>query len=369
MVCLRQPVRSSRRAFTLIELLVVIAIIAVLIGLLLPAVQKVREAANRAKCENNLKQIALALHNVQDSQGRLPPAAGTFGSAYYAPIFFHLLPYIEQGNLWNLGHFLDTNAPVGTATPHTTSTVDIGVIWPTWASVNTASNIFLRQTLIPTYQCPSDPSIGRAASPKETANPYCLDWCNGDASYAANYLTFGKFSYDNNRLPVFPTPSVKNYETVWDRNAKIPSSFPDGTSNTIVFAEKYGACKGLDNANGEWWMRGVFHGQTGKPSANATDDSFPGDRLSAVFAGGIGQDGYKWASGLNSKFLVQPKNFLASFNQGGQCDGRLASTSHAAMNAAMGDGSVRSIAPTISPAGWYALCTPDGGETITDDSQ
>src|SRR5712692_4579557 len=96
---LTHPVRFG---FTLIELLVVIAIIGVLVGLLLPAVQKVREAANRMKCTNNLKQMALALHNSNDAMGRMPPMAGTYGGAYYAPLLFHLLPYIEQDNTWKM---------------------------------------------------------------------------------------------------------------------------------------------------------------------------------------------------------------------------------------------------------------------------
>ena len=102
----QSPQWSLRRGFTLIELLVVIAIIAVLIGLLVPAVQKVREAANRIKCGNNLHQLGLAAHQYHDVHQHLPPGAGytpLAESGVWGHSFFHLLPYLEQDNLYRRG--------------------------------------------------------------------------------------------------------------------------------------------------------------------------------------------------------------------------------------------------------------------------
>jgi len=356
----RQAPRRSA-AFTLIELLVVIAIIAVLIGLLLPAVQKVREAAARAKCQNNLKQMALGCHNCHDSLSRLPPMAGTFGGAYYAPLLYHLLPYVEQDAVWRAGAWIDTSATVGgNPIPAAGSIVNLGVVWPTWGAVpGPNAGYFLRQTSIPVYKCPSD----------GTLFPYPgavlgggTDWTNGDCSYAGNFLVFGGW---NNKDTV---PSTANYDRVWDNKSTLQASIPDGTSNTILFAEKYARCDSVNAPGGNWWMRGIFHPtSSGSPSASAPQDSFPGDRLSAVFGGGVGQDGTRWLQGAFSKFQTQPALPFAAAAQGGQCDRRVASTPHQAMQAGMADGSVRSISGNISNTTWWIAVTPDQNDILAND--
>ncbi len=330
-------VRTARSGFTLIELLVVIAIIAILIGLLLPAVQKVREAASRMKCANNLKQLGIACHNCNDTYGRLPPQSGTYGGAYYAPLLFHLLPFIEQQNIFNAAAYIDPSGAVGQATPKTP--VNIGIIWPTWDSVNPGSMTWLRQSRVAVYQCSSDPSLGN-----------CLDWCNGDASYAGNFQVFGG------------TANAAS-KTNWDGAASIPRTFTDGTSNTILFAEKYSRCNGTHSPAGTWWMRGVYHGSQTTPGGS--DDSYPGDRLSAVFAGGVGQDGVAWLQGTASLFQVQPINFMAN---PGPCDGRKASSGHTGgMNVCLGDGSVRFLSQGLNGTTWWLAVVPNDGLPMPSD--
>jgi prepilin-type N-terminal cleavage/methylation domain-containing protein/prepilin-type processing-associated H-X9-DG protein len=183
----------ARPAFTLIELLVVIAIIAILIGLLLPAVQKVREAAARAKCSNNLKQIGLALHNYHDVQGYLPPgsANNTQGQRYGWGAY--ILPQIEQGALYTLVSPPDPWVASTVAMPGATT-----LFPPTTGQP-------LLQAKIPTYLCPSDPKF---------------------TDLNANFNNYGGSNY------------IASFG-VMDTNTKVKlTGITDGTSNTFAVGER-----------------------------------------------------------------------------------------------------------------------------------
>ncbi len=343
---------SRSRGFTLVELLVVMAIIGVLIALLLPAVQKVREAAARVKCTNNLKQMSIGLQNCQDSYGRLPPLAGTFGQAYGAPWMFHLLPFIDQSVVYEIAPVVSN--PNGLSGEYIWPTLDTLMTGQDGGRINddpnggVADQLYLRGTPIQLYKCPSDPSLGYASI---GPNGILFWWGRGDASYAANFQALG-----NGRESGSSDPAA------FDGNASLATTFADGTSNTILLTEKYAQCNGTGLPGGVWWLRGIYEDNNGPG-----DDSFPADRLSAIFGGGVGIDGTAWqyGPGPTTLFQVQPQNFLA---YPGPCDKTRASTPHSAgINVAMADGSVHFVGASVSYVNWWRAMTPAGGEELPSD--
>lgn len=243
------PPRSGRRfAFTLIELLVVIGIIALLLGLLLPAVQRVRESAARIKCANSLRQVALASHMAHDAIKTLPPGLGYWpGKNAYGTYHFHLLPYLEQDALYRRSYF---------------------------ANFYFVGNNRVYEQPIKTYICPSDPSVPPDAQAKDMVGN---TW--GVASYAVNTQIVTRV--DASGKIIAP-----------DEFARILASFPDGASNTILLTEKYAQCfNGNYPTGGTYW--GYYY------TVSNLKPYHPG------FA--ISWNGY--SIGPASKFQVQPRPY------------------------------------------------------------
>lgn len=308
---IRRTTLPLRPGFTLIELLVVLAIIAVLIGLLLPAVQQVRAAAARAQCSNNLHQLGLAVHNANDSFDHLPPALGWYPVSTntpgngYGSAFFHLLPFVEQSALYQK------------------STLPFP---PSWRDSSFGG---LSTTPLKIYVCPADPSAtstGQAVlGPLGQQNR----WAAG--CYAANAQVFGVVS---NAL----IGTVSSYQGC----GRIPSSFTDGTSQTILFAEKYASC----GKGGSLW-----DGYDIAPSGV----TFPYLPLLA------NQFGFGNAAvGPGSMFQLKPS--LSA------CNPAVAQTAHnGGILVGLADGSVRAVNVGVSGTTWWAAFTPSGGELLGSD--
>jgi prepilin-type N-terminal cleavage/methylation domain-containing protein len=224
-----------RAAFTLIELLVVIAIIAILIGLLLPAVQKVREAANRTRCANNLKQLGLACHTYHDARGNLPPLYATAdgaprqqGNTWAA----HILPYIEQQAVYDQW-----------AAPDTAASMPGGLRWSNRAGIGMT-------TPIPVFFCPSrrrpmnapDPAVNSLSLVEGMLSDYAVNGgtdetaLGGPAAQARDNT--GPFNVWLGLEALWPNACCNTLAT-GEFGSKIRlGAMPDGTSNTLLIGEK-----------------------------------------------------------------------------------------------------------------------------------
>ncbi|OAI41303.1 hypothetical protein AYO40_03345 [Planctomycetaceae bacterium SCGC AG-212-D15] len=300
--------RASRLAFTLIELLVVIAIIGVLIGLLLPAVQKVREAANRMKCANNVKQLVLATHNYAATFNDMLPPANFYqvvnqatGNIAEGSAFFILLPFYEQDALYRL---------------YTQDRPDAGYKGAQYVPLS------------PIHVCPSDPTVVNGIA--------TLDGQSASSNYALNLALFGANGTFN--LKGMPPPF------------RI-STIPDGTSNTIAMTETSGCFPSYPTINPTTgtpenfmlWSYPAYLNTMGPYWPNP--DQLPGQ---ANYTGQFNLPQLGTTSALANPTLAQ------SYHPG-------------AMNIGMMDGSVRTISASVSQATWTNALRPDDGQVLGSD--
>jgi len=345
---MRHPFSRSKSAFTLIELLVVIAIIAILIGLLLPAVQKVREAAARSSCSNNLKQIALACHSYADSAGggRLPPAVWVRASQVgwqdennIGPNWaVMILPYIEQSAMYNLVAANITNYIQGIPIGASFNNTSIGAVDNNWRAI--------AQNNIKTLACPSDAQVG--------SNPVNIGGFGfARGSYAANTgpggMQWGSSSAIQGGSGVSGSYSAGGVFTLnWGVGVGELSN-QDGTSNTIMINHIRGGFNGSDR-RGLWAL--------GEYGASYTGNCPQGDCFGPNDTGCCSDD----VSGCTDRPDIQ----MGCWNGGyGQATARSPHTS--IVLAAMGDAGVRTIRSAISLTNWFWYLSRNDGRTPTDN--
>ncbi|HJT79354.1 MAG TPA: DUF1559 domain-containing protein [Gemmataceae bacterium] len=311
-----RPARPAR-AFTLIELLVVLAIIGLLLGLLLSAVQRVRAAAGRVQCQNNLRQLGLAVHQYNDSQGGLPPlwqegVRPRPGVApYELPLHFRLLPYLEQDNLYTRAtspQFVDEPG--------------------------------LAHEIIKQFICPSDPT---APSDLVGFGVYLYDRGAGACDYAGNVMVFE---------PGFAAPS---------HPGTLITAMPDGTSNTVLFAERYKDCHFADGGTFCAWALHT-HPQVfppARPGFGMAND--PNDQY--------------WALNVTGGFASMPSARYSFGNIAFQaaptaaaCNPYVTQSGHpGGMTVGLGDASVRFVSEGISVNTWVRACVPNDGNPLGPD--
>ncbi|WP_169975832.1 DUF1559 family PulG-like putative transporter [Tautonia rosea] len=380
----------QRQGFTLIELLVVIAIIGVLIALLLPAVQSAREAARRAQCTNNLKQLGLAMANYESANSSLPPTMicyapsplGGDNAGQQWSVHSRLLPFLELGTIyntinWNFGE--RWGGPGGNLVPSFNGSTAAGTYW-------TVANASAVANQINSFLCPSDEGqgnltgmaffpggpiqlIGGFSYPFNVGtNPYRAPTGPGQLNGPA-YFPGWNISTADPRFSSRPALNAERVITI--------ASFRDGTSNTAIFSE---------------WIKG-----DGLPPAQSADgllQTYTSPTAATAYAGQVNQDvqqgidcqqggltrnwtwkGDWWPSGQSCTYShTQTPNRRACYYPGVGQPGAAALNALAAssqhpggVNVLFMDGTVRFVKSTVNPVTWAALGTVAGGEVISAD--
>ncbi|MFN7575825.1 MAG: DUF1559 domain-containing protein [Planctomycetota bacterium] len=360
--------QSRRTGFTLIELLVVIAIIGILVGLLLPAVQSVREAARRTQCLNNQRQLGLALLQHEGAFQSFPvnqvgpgvPQSGVITEGYYSWMA-RILPYIEQQNLYDT---IDFRVNMSSNVSNT------GGYNPSSATIDaTHRNAAAARTPVPTFLCPSDVArhdnlvMGTAnpASSNYTANAGWPSWATG---YNGERPTRGRF---NGAIPLrHPSSNI-----VWHQPGKIGTSFlRDGTSNTALLSERLIQLGNTvqEIRNYDRRLLSYHVSETGRTLAQVDHRCDPArSHADIVYSAYLGRAWILgWALAGNTYMHVKRPNTSCGHFSNSAADGDFmvgASSRHpGGVVMTYADGSTRFVPDTVDQNVWFALGSANAGE-------